>query len=79
MTIGGDDAAAVIDLDHVAVATFLAAKLHSPAASRIHRCALCSGVIDTLVRADAIQDGMIATAAEARADAAFSIVRPAGV
>src|ERR1700680_358387 len=58
MSIDGDDARGVVDLNDVAVAAVGSRIAHPTLARGVYWCADGSGVIDTLMGTDEIQDGM---------------------
>src|ERR1700758_3621714 len=69
MTVNGDDAVAMIDLQYVAIATLNAAKLDPAGAGGINRRTGRRRIVDAAMGADQIQDRMHAGEHEAGADA----------
>jgi hypothetical protein len=59
----------MLELDHIAVTTLASDEPHAAFAGSAYRGARGRGVIDALVRTDAIQHGMLARKIETRADA----------
>ena len=59
----------MVDLDHIAVAAFVTHEAHVAGAHGVYRSADGSCVVDALVRADEVQDGMQPMQIEGRADA----------